>query len=446
MWLVVLALAAPVAAQGNAAPVKRLPPAQPTIVRLPSLQENAAGELVIQPNVGVGAPLPAVARAPYAQPVAPAGYARQPGESELPPPPPPSPMGPSFDLPPPKAAPQSAIPEPMVQPQGAFPGTLAEPLFGEIIGGDSLLEGFESTAPYDPVPLVADILLGPARYGRREPGIGRERLRFAPFEIDVSQPQNNIRLRWDATYDLTFPDRSEYFWAKAGGRGPAPERAVDFQEFRFLREIGGDTFSVATEIPIRMVNPEINDNTAGVGDMNVASKVVLLDGRDWQITQITRTTFPIASSRKGLGTGHTSIEPGLLFGYRWNELTHFHSELKMSFPLGGDLMFSGPVLRYGLGFSHLYYENDEFALIQTIEFVNIWMLDGQKTLPPVGLLPPGVRDVNSEGIFNLMPGMRLVWDTGGDLGLIEFGLSGGVGVGSDGWYDGMLRFDTRFAW
>jgi hypothetical protein len=40
--------------------------------------------------------------------------------------------------------------------------------------------------------------------------------------------------------------------------------------------------------------------------------------------------------------------------------------------------------------------------------------------------------------------MRTVWDTGGDLGVVELGVNGMFGIGSNGWYNSLIRFDMRF--
>ena len=87
-------------------------------------------------------------------------------------------------------------------------------------------------------------------------GIGRERVMYAPFEIDITQPFGNFLLRTQAVYDLTKPDRAEAFWARPGVGPLLPESAVDYQEFRLRLETGGDAFSLATDVPIRLLNPE----------------------------------------------------------------------------------------------------------------------------------------------------------------------------------------------
>jgi len=272
-----------------------------------------------------------------------------------------------------------------------------------------------------------------------EAGLGRERVATAPFVIDISQPLGNFRFRTDAVYNLTKPDRSEFFWSKPP-RGPVLDRGVDYQDFRFLLETGSDVFSLGTEVPIRLLNPDINDNTGGISDIQLVQKMVMMNGHRWQMTQLMRTVFNSGNARKGLGTGHVQIEPGMLFRYRYSDLTYFHSEIRMTIPIAADPMYAGPALRWGLGMSTVYYETDTFALIPTLEFTNIWLLDGQFTPLQTGI----PVDVRGDGIFNLSPGLRMACDTGGDLGIVELGWAADLAIGSDGWYDGLLRFDLRF--
>ena len=267
-------------------------------------------------------------------------------------------------------------------------------------------------------------------------GIGRDRLANAPFEIDTTQPMNNYRLRIDAAYDLEFPDRAEYFWAKSTGGDPS----VDYQDFRFLMELGGKRFSVGTEIPIRSVDPVDRAGSTGLGDMNLTTKTVMLDGDRWQITQIFRNYFNTGSKTHGTGNGHISLEPGMLFRYKWNDITYLHSEVKYWFPLGGDPDHAGQVLNYGLGMSHLWFDADNFAIIPTLEFV-IWkVLDGAQTL---GMTE---QQLDGLGIFNIYPGVRLVCDKGGDLGLFELGIATGFAVSNNHWYQSLLRVDLRWSY
>ena len=337
----------------------------------------------------------------------------------------------------------------------------AEPIFDEVIQDAFSSQGHVSQAPplnagtchdctpghpppilfWHPGPLASLSCLwgGLECLSSPDVGVGQERLIHAPFQIDTTQPLNNYRVRFDFAYDHTFPDRAEYFWAKIAGRGPEEkEQSVDYQDIRFLFELGGPKFSAATEIPIRILDPIGNANTAGLGDVNLTTKLVLVDGSSWQITQMFRTYFNTGLAARGLGTGHISLEPGVLFRYRWNDRTFLHSDLKFWFPIAGDPEYSGPVLGYGFGVSRLLLDTDTFAVIPVLELVNWTVLDGKKTAPDGGAL-----SVDGDQICNIHPGLRVVWDTGGDLGLVEFGIAGGLSPTKQRWYDSLLRVDLR---
>ncbi len=278
-------------------------------------------------------------------------------------------------------------------------------------------------------------------FGPRDPwidvGIGRERVRFGTFEIDPSQPWNNVRVRYDSVYSLPTPDRIQYFWAKSGTGPDSDGEVVDYQEFRIYSEVGGTSASVITEYPIRSVDPLVAGNTTGFGDMVVGNKAVMVDGRDWQITQVFRTYINTGSVKKGLGNGHVSMEPGVLARYEWTEDTYVHGEFKFWFPVGAaDMAFAGQVLRYGIGLTHVGYDNDVFAVIHDFEFVGMTFLDGLKT-------KGGDVDVDGETVGTWLYGMHFVLGPAGDLGLFEVGLAAGVGTGVD-WYDGLFRLDFRW--
>ena len=406
-----LALAAALVAV-LAAPVRGQAP--PIVVGLPVPQIDSTGRLFLQPNV-VGTPY--AAPPPIAQPQ-PADWpiaqaSAEQGEALPPPAPGGWPGGP-------------------VQEGNRLPILSGEPsdiwLSGEpLIPWDEIEHGYHSWADRPVSPTG-------------EAGLGRERVAYAPFEIDITQPFGNFLWRTQSVYNLTKPDRAEQFWARPGVGPLLPESGVNFQEFRLRMETGGDAFSLATDVPIRLLNPDVNDNTAGIGDIELVQKTRLINGSRWQMTQLLRTTFNSGNARKGLGTGHVAMEPGMLWRYRWSDLTFWHSELKMTFPVPGTPGYAGPLLKWGIGVSHVWYETDTVAYIPTLEFTNIWVLDGQFIPFPGG--PP--VDVRGDGIFNLAPGLRIVHDTGGDLGVVEFGWSGVFAVGSNGWYDALVRFDLRF--
>ncbi len=58
---------------------------------------------------------------------------------------------------------------------------------------------------------------------------------------------------------------------------------------------------------------------------------------------------------------------------------------------------------------------------------------------------PAAIDIDAQGVYYLYPGIRIVSDRGGDLGLFEFGVSGGASVGSLGGYKGLIRAELRWS-
>lgn len=272
-------------------------------------------------------------------------------------------------------------------------------------------------------------------------GIGRERIMFAPFDIEVPLPGNFFAIRYDSADGLRSPDRAEYFWAKQGGLGPdAGESRIDYQDLRFIMSAGGKRFSTITEVPLRFIDAAGNGGTGGLGNISIATKLLLIDGQHWKITQFFKTYLNTGSPKRGTANGHVSLEPGLLAQYEWSPTRYWFSELRYWFPTGADPSHGGNVLRYSLGTSKLWYETDTFAVIRTMEFVGTSVLSGRKTLPN-GLI---AVDVDSEHSMAILPGFRFVLGPAGDLGLFELGLQAGIATNKKGFYTSLGRIELRF--
>lgn len=280
-------------------------------------------------------------------------------------------------------------------------------------------------------------------------GIGQERVMFALFETEQSQPQGNFRLRFNSSYGLQTPDRAEYMWAKIGGPGPPrPEGRVDYQDLKATLEAGQGRFSFVTEVPLRMLQPEYNNSGSGMGNISLAPKVVLLDGIDWQISHIFRTYLPTGATGLGASNGHVSLEPGLLIRHRWSCDTYLHGQLKYWIPIGATPGYSGYVGIFGGGVSHVWLENDAFAVIPTFEIMGYSVNGGGATVPQMlsGGGVAGVRTAASEVFANLMPGVRFVLGPEGDLGLCELGLYSGFCTADTGWYQQQIGVEMRWSY
>ncbi|HBN77991.1 MAG TPA: hypothetical protein DD473_19715 [Planctomycetaceae bacterium] len=274
-----------------------------------------------------------------------------------------------------------------------------------------------------------------------EGGIGEERVMFAPFLIETPLPQNYTGLRFDFATGLETPDRSELFWARQGIGPPLNENEVNYQDMTLALASGGKYFSTTTKVPIRFINPDINDSTVGLGDLSIATRLLIIDGDHWKLTQYFNTIMPTGSRARGLGTGHTSLEPGFLAQLKWTDKTYFFGDLRYQFPIGGDPVHSGQRLMYGLGMSTVQYQTDIFAVMPTFELLGWSALDGAKTLPS-GL----VVDVDSETAAVLSTGLRFVLGPAGDLGLFEAGINTAMSLNDRALYQTLTTVDFRFVY
>ena len=294
--------------------------------------------------------------------------------------------------------------------------------------------------------------------------------------IDNANIGTPIRFRFDAAYGADAPDRAEFFYGKCGcfrslspgdphAPGPAAlETNVDFQDIRMDLEVALNLrWSVFAELPVRLLNPQVNENTAGLADLRVGFKYAFWLTPDSVMTFQLRNYIPTGDALSGLGTDHFSIEPGLLHFHRFSDRLTFESELRPWIPIGGSSVagvttnnplppdpgdhFGGVVLRYGvgLGYDVLRLEETGFRVTPVVEIVGWQLLGGYETLALSGLglgLGAGPNAKESEGIsiVNLKGGLRFSFGNGNSLSV-----SYGTALTDDIWYDEIVRFEFRRA-
>lgn len=260
--------------------------------------------------------------------------------------------------------------------------------------------------------------------------------------IDIAPVVTQFRFRYEATYNNEQPARAEFFWAIDGpfGPGPGPETRIDYQDFSpYLEVLLVDGLSVFGELPVRLLEGEIQDNTGGLADLNVGFKYALIQNEDRFATFQLRTYAPSGDTARGLSTDHVSLEPGVLFLCRLSDLLTIEGELKDWIAVGGTDEFAGNVLRYGLGGSVLLVNGQEAGYGQFLgvtEFVGWTVLEGDSvvTTSPTNSI---VRDAEGDTIVNVKLGIRWVLD--------RFSLYTGYGRALTGqsWYDDVLRVEGR---
>ena len=275
--------------------------------------------------------------------------------------------------------------------------------------------------------------------------------------LDSAFITDKLRVRFDAGWDLNRPDRAEFFYATwanladhphaikdtnqllsaVNDRGPflLPEH-VNFQEISTYLELAcNDHWSVFAELPIRFVqfkgdieNPEAfttpafrarydlsATETDGVSDTIVGFKYGVFSDPDQALTFQFRTFIPTGDSRNGLGTGHVSVEPGMLMQTRLSNGLSLMGQAKLWTPIDGGAN-AGNVAIYGAGVGFDLYQGCGYSqsfcirnlrITPLAEFVGWTVLDGFETLSsPVGaeVVPNSAQvpyvgsDINANGV------------------------------------------------
>lgn len=229
-------------------------------------------------------------------------------------------------------------------------------------------------------------------------------LESASFWVDSARPQNRTRVRWDYGPGMIFPDRAEYFWARVGSRGPAtvPTPDLDYHELSQYIETAHGGFSAFFVMPYRSLYMRDAGHAAGFGDVQIGTKSLLHDTPLLQVTLQMTTTIPSANSRKGLGTGHVSLEPALLIGLALTERDFLQAQAAEWIPLGGDADYQGALLRWGVAWNRTVWQRDrDNAMTANLDLVGWSFQDGAYTDPALGQ-----QRANDETYVYLGPGTR----------------------------------------
>jgi hypothetical protein len=274
------------------------------------------------------------------------------------------------------------------------------------------------------------------------------------FFVDYARPQTLTRFRWDDGINMQFPDRSEFFWARAGltrknqfmGTGPKlpnfklrnghPLRGwydIDWDQISYYQEAATSRASVFVEIPYRSWTSVLGPHHAGFSDMNAGTKSLLLDCELLQVTFQFRTYIPIGQTSKGLGVGHVSLEPSLLFALHLAAQTYLQAQISEWTPIGGSA-YAGAVFHHHASLNQVIWRiTPDVPLIAMIEY-NGWTFQaGNFTAPVIG-------PVHSAG--------ETYWTVGPSLRLsickrIDFGAAIAYPVSDHHWADPQVRSEFR---
>ena len=251
--------------------------------------------------------------------------------------------------------------------------------------------------------------------------------------IDPAPLQNVLRTRYDSVAGITDPSRNEFLFARPAPLGPGlpkPETNIDYQEVALYGEVTlvEKILSGFVEMPVRFLNPTVNDNTSGIADVNFGAKVGVLTSGPLIATVQVRGYAPSGSAVRGLGTHHWSAEPGILLGSAMGPLT-LEGEARVWIPMG-ETNFGGTTLRFGLGASYAGIGYAGVSITPVVEAVGWTVLGADKS----GL----TETAKGQTVLNANAGARF------SLGGMSSVFAGyGIPLLGGRWYDHMLRVEVR---
>jgi hypothetical protein len=272
----------------------------------------------------------------------------------------------------------------------------------------------------------------------------------AAFFVDSARPVTQMRFRYDAGFDLQFPDRNEYFWARAGVKGPKIVNSLQYNDLGMTAEVAAGRFSLAIETLYRSIDPEdvamFNANGqlippptghhGNFGDMNIATKSLLLDCELLQVAFQFRTYIPTGNFTHGIGNGHVSLEPSLLAALRLGPDTYLQGQLSEWIPLGGDQDYQGAILHEHFSLNQVLWRPiHDVQVIGTLEFNGWHFQDGQFTDPVTGPF----QKSSGDSFLSAGPGIRMVV-----CDKIDFGVAAAWQISGDLWPNSLYR--TEFRW
>jgi hypothetical protein len=256
----------------------------------------------------------------------------------------------------------------------------------------------------------------------------------AAFFSDPIRPATQTRLRADRGFHGTTPDRGEFFFSRADGKGLGPmprspfkgPTRVNYAELSMYTEASvGGRFSVIFDMPYRTNDAVTSNVGAGIGNMTFGTKSLLADSELFQTSLQFLTIVPTGNPLKGTGPEHVALELSLLSGLQVSCDSYLQIQLSDRIPLGADPTYGGSVLHYHASYNHVCLRPvKDVQVIGTLEFSGYSFLHGSYSDPYYGTTQGFPYTYASLG-----PGMRvsfcdkLDFGVGSQFSLTEYNLA-----------------------
>ena len=188
---------------------------------------------------------------------------------------------------------------------------------------------------------------------------------------------------------------------------------------------------------MRFLDPTINQNHSGVSDLQLGVKYAFLQQGPLTSSAQVRAYIPTGEAGDGLGTGHVTLEPGLLFLWEQSPKWRVEGEVHTWVPID-DERYGSEIIRYGLATSYGERTPDGLWFTPIVEAQGWYVIRGRETVAPI---TRNSRVVSSrdDTIVNGSIGLRTGWGTLGDVYVgYSRALTGEV------WYKDLFRVELRW--
>jgi hypothetical protein len=302
--------------------------------------------------------------------------------------------------------------------------------------------------------------------------------------VDSAIVRSQVRVRFDAGFHDSAPDRAEFFYPQCacakplapGPDFPGASTNINFQQVYLQAEYAPvSRLSMFVEIPFRWIEPQpnsfivgshdsneipITQTKGGISDVRAGLKLALTTSLNHSLTLQIRAYFPSGNGSLGLGTAHYGMEPSLLYYQRLSQRWAVESQIGDWHPIGGSIgmifdtqtsaNFAGDVFMYGIGPSYQLIDGEHFKLAPVVELFGWHVFGGLQTLSPFPLsnsicLPSGgvngcSYEAGGTNIVNLKVGARTSF---GNRNSVYIGF--GQAVTHAVWYEHIIRIEYRYS-
>ena len=280
----------------------------------------------------------------------------------------------------------------------------------------------------------------------------------APSHLDQAVPVDVFRVRLDNQYRMNHPDRAEYFWPKNGvftyffghdnakGPGEAESRVDAIDASFYVEAMLSYHVSMWTNVPFRSVNPEVNQNESGIGDISAGLKWAFILDPNRAVSLQVAGIVPSGEGIRGLGAENIYIQPGFLWQEALTENLTLYADVSDRIPVNPRSDFTGHVLRYGAGLSYLI-DLGSVRMMPLAEVVGWTVLNGKQSFE-LGKIERPIQSARGMTIFDTCYGMRfsLGEDAHSDYSLLAMSdlfVSYGMTTTANWWFRDQWRLEYR---